>query len=188
MPDTPASLLERLRDPDADKAWQRFVELYTPLLFYWARRAGLQEPDAADLVQDVFALLLKKLPEFQYDPKKGFRSWLRTVTLNRWRETQRQRRHAPLTADDVTLGNLPDPEGDEPFWEQEYRQHLARRLLEVMRTDFEPTTWRACWECVVNGRTAVDVGKELHLSPGAVRAAKCRVLFRLRRELDGLTD
>lgn len=188
MPDTPASLLERLRDPGAEAAWQRFVELYTPLLFSWARRVGLQESDAADLVQDVLALLLKKLPEFQYDPKKGFRSWLRTVTLNRWREIQRRQRRAPAIIAGSTLEHVPDPDGDEPFWEQEYRQHLARRLLEVMRTDFELATWQACWECVVNGRTAVDVGKEFHLSAGAVRAAKFRVLCRLRRELDGLVD
>lgn len=188
MLDTSASLLKRLRDPSADKAWQRFVELYSPLLFCWARRVGLQESDAADLVQDVFALLLKKLPEFQYDPNKSFRGWLRTVALNRWREMVRQHGRVPRTTDAVPLDDLPDPDVDEPFWEHEYRQHLARRLLEVIRSDFEPTTWRACWECVVNGRTAADVGEECHLTPGAVRAAKFRVLCRLRRELDGLVD
>ena len=44
MPPTPASLLERLRDPAAEDAWRRFVELYTPLLFYWGRKCGLQLP------------------------------------------------------------------------------------------------------------------------------------------------
>jgi RNA polymerase sigma-70 factor (ECF subfamily) len=61
-------------------------------------------------------------------------------------------------------------------------------MLEVMRAEFEPSTWKACWECVVEGRSAADVGRELGLSPGAVRAAKFRVLCRLRRELDGLLD
>ena len=61
----------------------RFVELYTPLLYYWARRVGLRRQDAADLVQDVFTLLVRKLPEFTYDRNKRFRAWLRTVTLNR---------------------------------------------------------------------------------------------------------
>ncbi len=50
--DTPASLLERLRQPSQEQAWARLVELYTPLLFRWARRAGLQTQDAADLVQE----------------------------------------------------------------------------------------------------------------------------------------
>ena len=80
MNTTSFSLLERLRQPSDSAAWDRFVELYTPLLFYWGRRAGLQSADAADLVQDVFEVLLRKLPEFQYDRQKSFRSWLRTVT------------------------------------------------------------------------------------------------------------
>src|SRR5690349_13376275 len=53
--ETPVSLLERLREPAQEQAWARFVELYTPLLFHWARHIGLQEADAADLVQDVLA-------------------------------------------------------------------------------------------------------------------------------------
>jgi hypothetical protein len=60
-PDLPArtsvSLLQRLRQPHDKEAWERFVQLYTPLFFYWARRAGLREHDAADLVQDVFTTL-----------------------------------------------------------------------------------------------------------------------------------
>ncbi len=57
-----------------------------------------------------------------------------------------------------------------------------------MRTDFLPATWQAFWECVVNGRPAAEVGAELGLSAGAVRVAKCRVLARLRQELDGLLE
>src|SRR5262249_58188030 len=90
MHTTSASLLERLRQPAQQESWTLFVKLYTPLIFYWARRTGLKEEDAADLVQDVFTLLVKKMPEFQYAPGKSFRGWLRTVTLNKWRERQRR--------------------------------------------------------------------------------------------------
>jgi len=38
MNTTSVSLLERLRQPTAQQAWQRFVDLYTPLLYYWACR------------------------------------------------------------------------------------------------------------------------------------------------------
>lgn len=50
---TSLTLLERLRSPSDQEAWSRFARLYTPLLYYWCRRAGLQEQDSADLVQDV---------------------------------------------------------------------------------------------------------------------------------------
>lgn len=183
MPPTPASLLERLRDPAAEEAWARFVQLYTPLLFHWARGTGLQEPDAADLVQDVFALLVRKLPEFRYDPGRGFRAWLRTVTLNRWREIRR--RAAPPQP---VEGMEQVPDNNEPFWEADHRGYLARRLLALMQTEFAPATWTACWECAVEGRSAGDVGQELGMTPGAVRAAKFRVLCRLRQEMTGLAE
>lgn len=78
MTKTPASLLERLRSSfDAD-AWTRFVALYTPLIYSWGRRVGLQDQDAVDLVQDVFATLIQVLPTFTYDQNKSFRRWLRT--------------------------------------------------------------------------------------------------------------
>ena len=60
--------------------------------------------------------------------------------------------------------------------------------LAVMRAEFQPTTWRACWECAVNGKSAAEVAAQSGLSVGAVRAAKFRVLTRLRQELDGLLD
>lgn len=62
MVTTSITLLERLRRPDAPDAWDRFVELYTPLLFAWARQAGLQDADAADLVQDLFGVLVRQMP------------------------------------------------------------------------------------------------------------------------------
>jgi RNA polymerase sigma-70 factor (ECF subfamily) len=187
MHTTSASLLERLRQPGDEAAWGEFVELYTPLIYYWARRVGLQDQDAADLVQEVFAVLVKKLPEFEYVEGKSFRAWLRTVTINKWREGRR-RRSVPMAARDVDLAELADPGEAEAFWEKEYRQVLVSRALRLMQAEFRPTTWKACWEHVVSGRSAAEVAAELGISVGAVYAAKFRVLARLRQELEGLMD
>lgn len=73
MTNTSPSLLKRLRRPEDQAAWDRFVELYTPLLYDWARRMHLQEADAADLLQEVFAVLVQELPRFDYDAQKSFR-------------------------------------------------------------------------------------------------------------------
>lgn len=188
MPTTHASLLERLRRPGQQDAWERFVELYTPLLYSWARRVGLQDPDAADLVQDVFATLVQKMPAFVYDPQQSFRAWLRTVTLNQWRDNGKRRGRRPLAGNADALADVPSPEDGDAFWEAEYRQHLVGRALEVIRAEFQPTTWKACWGFLVEGRPAADVAAELGLSENAVYIAKCRVLRRLRRELEGLLD
>jgi RNA polymerase sigma-70 factor (ECF subfamily) len=183
---TSASLLERLRGPTDDGAWAHFVELYTPLLFDWARGVGLQDADAADLVQDVLTHLLRVLPQFHYDSGKSFRAWLRTVTLNRWRAGLRKRAAQPV----IDSAADPDevPAEAEAFWEADYRRHLTGRALALIQAEFQPATWKAFWECVVSGRGAAEVGEELGLKPGAVRAAKFRVLCRLRQELDGLLD
>ena len=188
MSTTSTSLLKRLRQPDDQQAWKRFTELYTPLLFYWARHLGLQAQDAADLVQDVFTVLVRKLPEFDYDQHKSFRSWLKTVLLNKWRDNCRRRNEAPLDGDDSAFAELAAPDHADALGEADYQQNLLRRALEVMQADFQPATWNACWEYVVKGRPAAEVAAELGINVGAVYVAKSRVLSRLRQELDGLLD
>jgi RNA polymerase sigma-70 factor (ECF subfamily) len=185
--ETSTSLLERLRGPAEPGAWARFVDLYTPLLFYWARRLGCRDDDAADLVQDVLTWLVLKLPEFRYDRRRSFRAWLRTVTHNVWRN--RLRRPAPpRQADPAALDDLAGPDPADALQDAEYLQWLVGRALELMRREFQPTTWKACWEYVVVGRPAAEVAAELGVSVGAVYMAKSRVLSRLRQELAGLLD
>ena len=183
--ETPASLLERLREPHSQQAWTRFVQLYTPLLYHWARRLGLHEPDAADLVQDVLVLLVRKLPEFTYDYNKSFRAWLRTVMRNCWRN-RRRRVELPREVHPPDLDGLADSAAEDVLSETEYRQWLVGRALELMQAEFQATTWKACWECVVSGRSAAVVADELGISIGAVYVAKSRVLSRLRQELTDL--
>ena len=91
MEQTSASLLLRLRQPGDQAAWKRFVDLYAPFLASWARSKGLQQNDAADLVQDVLLTLLHKLPEFEYDQQRSFRAWLLTVISHKWHDAQRRR-------------------------------------------------------------------------------------------------
>jgi RNA polymerase sigma-70 factor, ECF subfamily len=182
---TPVTLLDRLCHAPDDAAWRKLVHLYTPLLFAWARRAGMSEHDAADLVQEVLTILVQKLPRFQYDRQGHFRGWLRTITMNKLRDGKRrealevsvQAEQATVVADDSDL-----------FWEKEYRRELTARALQLMQADFAPTTWKACWEFVAQGRSAAEVARELGISENAVYLAKCRVLRRLKEELAGLVE
>jgi RNA polymerase sigma-70 factor (ECF subfamily) len=186
---TPVSLLERLRDPGAEKAaWLRFVELFTPLLFSWARQLGLQAEDAADLVQDVFTKLLGELPGFVYDQRRSFRAWLRTVLRNQWHDTCRRRAVLGVHQGAASLPDLVGPDPADRFADAEYREHLAKRAFEVMQDEFEPVTCNAFREYVIAGRPAAEVATELGISANAVYLAKAHVLRRLREELEGLMD
>ncbi|MEM6366280.1 MAG: sigma-70 family RNA polymerase sigma factor [Planctomycetota bacterium] len=80
---TSVTLLQRVRDPSDDVAWDQFVDLYGPLLYRWARRRGLGHAAAEDLMQDIFATLVVELPRFQYEQNGSFRAWLKTITTNR---------------------------------------------------------------------------------------------------------
>jgi RNA polymerase sigma-70 factor (ECF subfamily) len=184
---TPVSLLQRLRQPGQREAWARFVDLYGPLLLYWARRAGLSEEDAADAVQDIFTRLVQELPRFTYDPGRRFRGYLYTVARNHLRNRLTRARGVPIAAD-AFPDYLAAPDPVEEVWEREHRQFVVRRALEIMRADFEPATWQACWQLVVDGRPAAEVGAALGLTANAVYLARLRVLRRLHRELDGLLD
>jgi RNA polymerase sigma-70 factor (ECF subfamily) len=188
MTKTPTSLLERLRQPVEPHAWDRFVSLYSPLIYAWGRHVGLQDQDAADLVQEVFLKLIQVLPTFRYDGRKSFRAWLRTVTLNTWRDRRKRRGDQALPGDERVLAELATPDDPESFWETSYRRHMVNRAMALMQADFQPATWKAFWEQVVVGRRAREVASELGLTPGAAYAAKLRVLNRLRQELQGMLE
>ena len=126
---TSASLLVRLRSPDDHQAWDRFVQLYAPLMYGWLRHAGLDENEASDLVQDVFLILVQKLPEFHYDRQKSFRAWLKTITLNKWRQRMRRRRPVALPADGAVLADREAPNLVLELQETEYRRDLVRRAM-----------------------------------------------------------
>ncbi len=187
MNTTRASLLDRLKFTPDEHSWQELVQIYEPLLISWARRAGESEHDAADIAQDVLAVLIKAVPQFQRERTGSFRTWLRTVTHNKLRD--RRRRQARSREVGLAPENEPFLHGDgDAFWNEEYENVVCRRALDVMKTDFEPTTWKACWEFVAMGRPAADVARELGISTNAVYVAKCRVISRLRQTLDGLLD
>lgn len=188
METTSVNLLRRLKSKNADSAWQRFSELYVPLIFYWARQHGLDATDASDLVQDVLSTLVIRLPDFEYDAQKRFRGWLHTITLNRARDWQRKQKHRPGTGHSSFMERLPEVSPPDLFDEIEYRAYLIERARRLIAAEFEQLTWDACWKYVTEDRSADEVARELGISANAVRVAKCRVLKRLREELSGLMD
>jgi RNA polymerase sigma-70 factor (ECF subfamily) len=184
MPSTPRTLLDRLRRPVESPTiaadWASFVELFTPLLFAWARRVTPGEADAADLVQDVFVKLVRKLPEYQHDGRHRFRDWLHTLLVNCRRDHLRRRTAVPI-GDLAELPAVADP--IEEIAEAEYRGYLIRRAVQVVERDFEPATWQAFQTTVLQGRPAADAAALTGLSVAAIYAAVARVRRRLRQEL-----
>ena len=199
MPITSLTLLERVRHESLcgdgavrrdNEAWNRLVELYTPLLFHWSLRTGLNEAESEDLVQEVFAALLTKLRTFERLRDGSFRKWLQVVTVNKCRERFRRKQLPTVNGDGGSdpLSAVADPATLAEFWEDDYRQQLVQRAMQIMQAEFSEKVWQACHQHIVLSRPAAEVAEELGITANAVRVYSSRVLARLRVELSDLLD
>jgi RNA polymerase sigma-70 factor (ECF subfamily) len=185
------SLLERLRRNEAE-GWWRLTHLYGSLVYSWCRQKGLQAEDAADIGQEVFRAVAQSLHALRLDrPGDSFRKWLKTITNNKIRDLWRRQQHEPQaaggTAAQLVMAQQPEPESNEAA-EQVEINHVLRQAMELVRAEFEPATWQAFWETVVQGRATGDVAADLKISANSVRIAKSRIRSRLREEFGGLLE
>jgi RNA polymerase sigma-70 factor (ECF subfamily) len=187
MTPTSATLLQRLRDQRDGDAWERLLHLYTPLIRGWLKRHLPQSADVDDLAQQVFAVVVEKLPAFEHNGRMGaFRAWLRGISVNRLRMFYRSRPEAGSDQEQI-LQQLEDPRSDlSRRWDREHDEHVVRQMLQLIEPEFKPGTWRAFCLLVLDGREPEAVATEVGLSVNAVFIAKSRVLRRLREELNGL--
>jgi RNA polymerase sigma-70 factor (ECF subfamily) len=189
--DTSASLLQRLQEGSDEADWQRLVWLYTPLIRTWLGRHVPQPVDVDDLVQQVFTVVVSKLPAFVHNGRRGaFRHWLRSITVNHlhafWRTRRLPAEQSEMAA---VLDQLTDPASElSRQWDHEHDWHVARKLLERVEPEFKAATWQAFRRLVFDEASPQAVADELGLSVNAVLIAKSRVLQRLRQEGQGLLD
>jgi RNA polymerase sigma-70 factor (ECF subfamily) len=188
MDSTSVSLLKRLRNSSDELAWKRFVNLYAPLIFHWGRSQQLTADDAAELVQEVMQILVVKMREFEYNPDKRFRGWLRTVTANKANDIHRHNGVRRTTQDERSIRALTADDNVDLFAETEYQQFLAQRAMQLMKAEFDEISWRACHEHLIEGKKADQIARELGITVNMVYLAKSRILARIRQELSGLID
>lgn len=198
LPSISTSLLFNARAMEPE-AWARLVEVFSPIIYRWARKSGLAEADAADVVQDVFISVAKSIGKFERQKASGsFRSWLATITRNRIRDffrnhdrretaeggSQAQQRMNQLA---IAAAECPSDEQLEKSVNLAELEHrIPARVLQILQSDCEPKTWQAFWMTTVLGDAASDVADRLNISVASVYQAKSRLLRRLRKRLDEL--
>jgi RNA polymerase sigma-70 factor (ECF subfamily) len=184
FPPTRVSLLVRLRDPHDGAAWSQFVDLYTPLVYGYARRQGLQDADAADLTQDVLRAVAGAVGRLEYDPSRGaFRNWLFVLVRHKlfdWRTAQERRPGGGTAAPQRLLEQYPAPDDTEEKWDAEWERRLFAWACAQVRRDVTDATWQAFWRTAVEGQSGKRVAFDLGLTPTAVYLARRRVLSRLK--------
>jgi RNA polymerase sigma-70 factor (ECF subfamily) len=188
------TLLQGARQDQSD-AWQRLVQLYSRRMYRWCRMAGLQPADAANVVQESFAAVARKLGDFRRDrPGATFRGWLRRIVQNKICDHHRQvgrRADVAVGGSDAhqllvnTATNLPqsNPKPDEAFAIGDaivMSNGRAGEIVRRVREEVGERDWHLFWRTAVDGQPAPEVAEEFNVSANAVRIVKMRVLKRIR--------
>ena len=176
---TSPTLLNDVRNPGDQQAWEQFHARYAPMIRGWCQRWFPREAD--DMVQEVMGELVFIMRSFTYKPEEGrFRGWLKTVTH---RMMARLKRSRPLLVD---FDALDAAEASTDLWERigaEYDLELLERAKRKVRGRVEPRTWSAYEETAEQLRGPAEVARELGMKIGAVYQAKSHVLKLLQQEV-----
>jgi RNA polymerase sigma-70 factor (ECF subfamily) len=190
---TRSSLLRRLRNHGDEVSWQTFFDAYWRLIYNVARKNGLAEADAEDMVQETVIAVARKMPEFRYDPAKGsFKHWLLLITRRRILDHVRKvYRSIPQATGspqelDQAIAEVPAPSlaPDAEFaaaWELEWRDNFFQAALERVRQRTNPKHSQVFDLCVLQNLPASQVAKMLDLTAAQVYLAKHRMLLTIKR-------
>lgn len=188
---TRRSLLEGIKDPENKRCWTEFYDRYAELIRSAARRAGLRDHEAEDVVSTVLVEISRKMGEFAYDPSKGsFRGWLRKLTARRSIDQFRKRkpaserqvhRFAPDERKTATLDGHLDPwDGArstdlDKLIESEWNQAVLDQALNRARARVTPERYQLYDAYAVQDWTVEKVCKTFGVNANQVYMAKTLV-------------
>ena len=176
-------LFEACRRGD-EAAWEQLVDRYQKLIYTIPRRAGLDADQAADVFQEVFTTLLKKLDHIE-DPTR-LHAWLVTTARRKtWRAISKQQPFVNDAEDDEnddTLASIPDnaalPDDVLLKLEEQHRVRVAlngpdercQKLLKLLFYGGEP-------------RPYAEIAVALGTSEGSIGPTRARCLQKMLRLL-----
>jgi RNA polymerase sigma-70 factor, ECF subfamily len=186
FPETSDSLLVQVQDPANRDAWERFAQIYRPVVVRTALARGLQHADAHDLAQQVMMAVAKAVGAWEKrDGSTRFRHWLSRVTKNAILNTlMRRPQDQALGGSSMNdlLQDVVDQEGvTTELMETEYRRELYLRAAQIVKQEFRPDSWLAFEMSVAGNATIEEVATTLGKSQGAIYTARSRIMYRLRQ-------
>jgi RNA polymerase sigma-70 factor (ECF subfamily) len=193
---TRRSLVQRLADWGDQLRWQEFFDTYWKLIYSAARRSGLTDVEAQEVVQETVITVAKNIDKLKYDPAVGsFRGWLLQIT--RWRIADQFRKREPGGAkrprspDDratATIERVPDSRiADlDAVWESEWKENLFEAAIARVKKKIEPKQFQI-FDCYVRKEwPAQKVAERLRVNVGQVYLARHRVGALLKKEISAL--
>jgi RNA polymerase sigma factor (sigma-70 family) len=177
-------LLLRIEEGDHDAA-ENLAARYLPRLQLWAKgrvpRHARAHLDTADLVQDVWLSLLKKLQRDKLSDVTHFAAYLRQSLLNRIRDEARRLkvRGNPATMTDSVASD--DPSASRELASKERFTSFETALASLAPQERTAVILRFEWEM-----SYLEISNELgHPSPDAARMAVRRSVLRLASVMSG---
>jgi RNA polymerase sigma-70 factor (ECF subfamily) len=187
---TRQSLLERLKRWDDHESWRDFFNSYGGLLYRTAVKAGLNDSEAQDVVQETIIAVAKKIDNFRYDPAKdSFKGWLLYLTRKQIALVyrKRERNHPPPNANEAAaqIERIADPAGAsiEAVWEEEWTRAIWEEALAKVKDQAGAKQFQMFQLYAVKEIPAADVAKALGVPVAQVYLAKHRVSAMLKKEL-----
>ena len=190
FPETRLSLLVKVRSPDDREAWEEFVLIYRPVIYRMARRRGMQDADAQDLVQTVLIRVASAIDRWEKASGTRFRHWLRRVAKNAiLTSLSRSPKDVAKGGSDIQelIAEQPEVEsGIEQELSIEYMREQYLRAAVTVQTDVNAETRRAFEFTVIDGKSCDEVATLIGKSVGTVYAARSRIMRRLRDQVQRL--
>jgi RNA polymerase sigma factor (sigma-70 family) len=190
-PTTWPSLFDGCRRSD-NQAWTTFFGIYGPIVYRYARRAGLRQDDADEVVAAVMRNFVQALRRgFEVDHALGcFRHYLKKVA-NHEIAAQRRRRGRTVTDLDAVLDVPGREEPPEQYWREIEKQERLRICLERLSVSSaaRPRDLLVFQRYAIQGEPPEQVARELGVSTSRVYAVKHEVIRQLRSlriELDAI--
>jgi RNA polymerase sigma-70 factor (ECF subfamily) len=193
---TRRSLVERLADWGDQVRWQEFFDTYWKLIHSVARKSGLTDAEAQEVVQETVITVAKNIEKLKYDPAIGsFKGWLLQIT--RWRIADQFRKREPgntkppRSTDDrltATIERVPDSRivDLDAVWESSWKENLFEAAVARVKKKIEPKQFQI-FDCYVRKEwPAQKVAERLGVSVGQVYLARHRVGALLKKEIKAL--
>jgi RNA polymerase sigma factor (sigma-70 family) len=180
--DTRVSVLVGVCRQDPER-WREFDAIYRPMLLTYLRRQGLKEPEAGDLVQDIFVKLLKGI--HTYDRSRcRFRTWLfglaHNALIDRARRRASYRRALDGRVAHVLRATPSESLRMAEAWVRIHRERILEHALEAVRARSSSRAWACFEQRLLRNRPAAAIAAELEMEPNSVYVSASRVLKQVR--------
>jgi RNA polymerase sigma-70 factor (ECF subfamily) len=173
--------LERARKGDAEE----FVRVYAPLCYAVARRRGIDQERAEEVMQQSVLHLLQLLPGFQYDRSRGrFKGLVKKIVSNRVADALG--RAWPGLPEEAAQTLEAGPHDSDDVFEREWMKAHLDAALDRVRQEVRPSTFQSFQLTMLLGYGVAEAARILGLSANQVSQNKRRVLERLRHHLEEL--